>query len=107
MLKVLRIFCTSMVFAAMMIAPGHGAMASVTSVPMMQMADGSPCPVEKCASMPDCPLVLRGGVGLFAIPTPGVSSVLIVQISSDVFSMTDIASTAPVQSERLRRPPKT
>ena len=107
MLKVLRIICTSMLFAAMMIAPGHGAMASVTSVPMMQMADGSPCPVEKCASMPDCPLVLRGGVGLFSIPTPGVSSVLIVQISSDVFSMTDIASTALVQSERLRRPPKT
>ena len=107
MLKTLRIICTVMLFAAMMIAPGHGAMASVTSVPMMQMADGSPCPVEKCALMADCPLVLPGGVGLFAIPTPGVSQARLVQISSDVFIITDIASTALVPSEGLRRPPKT
>ena len=30
MLKVLRIICTFMLFAAMMIAPGHGAMDSVS-----------------------------------------------------------------------------
>ena len=89
-------------------APAHLAATSVTfsAAPMMEMADGSPCPPKNCATMPDCTMALPGGGALFAIPTPDVSVVPLPEMSSDVFAMTDIAASALIHGDGLRRPPK-
>lgn len=107
MSNLLRIIGTALLFAAIMIAPPQGAMASITSAPMMQMADGSSCPVENCATMPDCPVALPCSVGMFAIPTADASTMLLPEILSVVFVMTDIATITAIHSDGLRRPPKT
>ena len=95
-------------FVALLGAPAHLAAASVTSVDaqMMEMADGSPCPPKDCAMMPDCTMALPGGVGVFAVLTPDVSTLPSADPSSDVFGMTDLATHAMVYGDGLRRPPK-
>lgn len=106
MTMMMRIFGTVLLLAAMLIAPAQGKVASITAAPMMAMADGSPCPQRDCATMPDCPTALPGGMGMLAVPTADVWARLLPAISSDVLVMTDIAATTPIHGDGLRRPPK-
>ena len=92
MSNLLRIIGTALLFAAIMIAPPQGAMASITSAPMMQMADGSSCPVETCATMPDCPVALPCCVGRFAIPTTDASKQLLPEITEGVLVLQGLAT---------------
>ncbi len=56
--------------------------------------------------MPDCPMALPGGVGMFANPVPELSVVLHPELASDVFAMTDTTKDALSHGDGLRRPPK-
>ena len=106
MIKTLRIIGTVLLLAAMLIGPARADIAWITSAPMMEMADGSPCPPKNCATMPDCTMALPGGGALFAIPTPDMSVVPLPEMASGVFAMTDIAASALIHGDGLRRPPK-
>ena len=103
---VLRIMFGFALLAAIIIAPVQSAMASVTFVPTMTMADGSPCPPKNCATMPNCTLALPGGLAGFAIVLPGVSAQIQLALTSDVFAMTDVAGQTLIYGDGLRRPPK-
>ena len=106
MMKTLRIIGTVLLLAAMLIGPARADVSWITPAPMMEMADGSPCMPKDCATMPDCTMALPTGVAMFAIPTPDASVVLLPEMSSDVFDMTEIAASALIHGDGLRRPPK-
>ena len=106
MIKTLRIIGTVLLLAAMLIGPARADVSWITPAPMMEMADGSPCMPKDCATMPDCTMALPGGVGAFAIPTSDASALLLPKMSSDVFDMTEIAESALIHGDGLRRPPK-
>ena len=106
MIKTLRIIGTVLLLAAMLIGPARADVSWITPAPMMEMADGSPCMPKDCATMPDCTMALRAGVAMFAIPTPDAYVVLLPEMSSDVFDMTEIAASGLIHGDGLRRPPK-
>ena len=89
-------------------APVHFAAASVTfsASPMMEMADGSPCPPKDCATMLDCKMAMPGVGALFAGPVPDVSVAFHPEFSSDVFDMGSVLDRPLAFSDGLRRPPK-
>ena len=88
-------------------APAHLAAApAFLSAPMMEMADGSPCPPKDCATMPDCTMALPGVGGLFALPVPGMSVAFHPDFLSDVFDVGSDLDHPLVFSFGLRRPPK-
>ena len=102
---VLGIIGRFILLAAIMIAAPQAGV-TATSAPMMEMADGSPCPARDCAKMPDCPMALPGGLGMFVNPAPELSVVLHPELATDVFPMTDTTKDALSDGDGLRRPPK-
>ena len=106
MKHVLAIIARFVLLAAIMIAAPQAGVTATTSAPMMEMADGSPCPPRDCATMHDCTMALPGGVSRFAIPAPELSVVLLPDLVTDVFAMMDTAEDALSHGDGLRRPPK-
>lgn len=92
--------------AAIMIAAPHAGLTAATSAPMMEMADGSPCPTKDCATMPDCTMAMPGGGAAFAIPVPELSVALLPELASVVFAVEHTAENALTHGDGLRRPPK-
>ena len=97
-----------LLLVALIGAPVHFAAASVTlnASPMMEMADGSPCPPKDCATMPDCKMAMPGVGALFAVPVPDVSVAFHPEFSSDVFDTRCVLDRPLAYSDGLRRPPK-
>ena len=106
MKHVLGIIGRLVLLAAIMIAAPQAGVTATTSAPMMEMADGSPCPPRNCAKMPDCTMALPGGASMFAIPAPELSVVLRPELATDVFAIMDTAEDALSHGDGLRRPPK-
>ena len=107
---VLGIIGRLVLLTAIMIATPQAGVSATASAPMMapmmDMADGSPCPSRDCATMPDCTMALPGAVAMFAIPVPEMSVVLRPALAKDVFAMMDTAEYAVSFGDGLRRPPK-
>lgn len=103
---VLRFIVTVTLLAVMLITPAQGGFASKSSAPMMEMADGSPCPPKDCAAIPDCPIAVLGGLSLITVPTQITSAKIPLELSTNVFAMTETAEFSMIDREGLRRPPK-
>ena len=102
----LAILVRLMLLAAIMIAAPQAGVTATASAPMMEMADGSPCPARDCARMPDCRMAMPGGAAMFAIPVPELSVVLWPEFAKDVFAMMDTVEDTLSHGDGLRRPPK-
>ena len=88
-------------------APAHlAADPGVVSAPMMQMANGAPCPSKDCAAMPDCTMAMPGAGAMFAVPVANVSLVPYPEYGSDAFDMASVLDHPQAITDGLQRPPQ-
>jgi len=94
--------------AMLLVAPALETYAAVSAVtaPVMQMADGTPCPDQGCAKLPDCPMMMPSLPGFSAVMTEAGDWRFQPALQVVRFAIAVHPVLPSLEGDGIRRPPK-
>jgi len=108
MSRILGILGLVLTLATLFVAPAQEAYAAVSAItaPVMQMADGTPCPQQGCAKMPDCPMMMPCLPGFSALAAETSGWQFQPALQAVRFAVAAHPVLPSLEGDGLRRPPK-
>lgn len=108
MRRILGILVLVLTLATLLVVPALESYAAVSAVtaPVMQMADGKPCPEQGCAKMPDCPMMMPCLPGFSALMTEAGDWRFQPALQAVRFAIAVHPVLPSLEGDGIRRPPK-